>query len=417
MIEWVRVYWPGKVTSLTVTPRGDIVAAGVAERDVLIRDNYGSYRATLSGGFVARLDRSGDVKWFRVVHTGSRLEITDVKAADDWEIISCGWMEQRGLSGHAGVVFKFDGDGNLIWARKFYEGISDTFSALAVTQDGGTVVVGETRSFGAGVSDALVLRLEGDGNFVWWGTYGGKLWDGAESVVIDGSGRIVVAGYTYSFSKDASNAWLLWLDEDGDVIMEKTYGTESLEKAVGIALTRGGDPVVVGKTYDPMKSRYDAWALRLNREGEPRWGLRFPGKEVKDISVSPDGDLVLGMGDFTLVGLSSGGKPQWEGRLRLKRWSELEAVLANGNVLAGGKLSWEKGLIASISPEGKPPGAVGWDPGMGESQCTVFEAYSNGRACFKAVPNGRLTEMKLKSWEFEPDVFGSLRELVRSRSG
>ncbi|WP_148882524.1 PQQ-binding-like beta-propeller repeat protein [Thermococcus aciditolerans] len=417
MIEWMKAYWTGRVTSLAAMPRGDIVAAGVAEKETLLRDKHGPYRAILGGGFVARLDRGGNVKWFRLIHTESELVITDVKAVDDWEIIACGWMEERGLSGHAGVVFKFDGDGNLIWARKFYGGISDTFSALAVTQDGGTVVVGETRSFGAGVSDALVLRLDRDGNFVWWGTYGGRLWDGAESAVIDGSGRIVVAGYTYSFSECAPNVWLLWLDDNGDVIMEKTYGTESLEKAVGIALTRGGDPVVVGKTYDPMKSRYDAWALRLNREGEPRWGLRFPGKEVKDISVSPDGDLVLGMGDFTLVGLSSGGKPQWGGRLRLKRWSELEAVLVNGNVLAGGKLSWEKVLIASISPEGKPPGAVGWDPGMGESQCTVFEAYSNGRACFKAVPNGRLTEMKLKSWEFEPDVFGSLRELVRSRSG
>lgn len=49
-----------------------------------------------------------------------------------------------------GVILKFDGNGNFLWGRRFNGGVLDSFNALTTTRDGGTVVVGETRSFGAG---------------------------------------------------------------------------------------------------------------------------------------------------------------------------------------------------------------------------------------------------------------------------
>ncbi|WP_367884161.1 hypothetical protein [Thermococcus sp. JCM 11816] len=51
---------------------------------------------------------------------------------------------------------------------------------------------------------------------------------------------------------------------------------------------------------------------------------------------------------------------------------------------------------------------------MKESECTVFRAYANGEACFKATPVGRFTEVRLKPVEFKPDVFSSFEEFAES---
>ncbi|MDI3474997.1 MAG: hypothetical protein PWQ79_223 [Thermococcaceae archaeon] len=412
MIEWAKTYWKGGVVSISLTRGGDVIAAGVAEKEVHFLAEYGPRRVILSGGFVARLGRDGSLKWFRIIPW---VTITDAEVTGNGEVVLVGVTnEPRTMM--LGVILKFDGNGNFLWGRRFNGGVLDSFNALTTTRDGGAVVVGETRSFGAGVSDALVLRLDGDGNFTWWGTYGGKLWDGAESVTIDREGRIVVAGYTYSFSEGPSNAWLLWLDNEGDVLLGKTYGTESLEKAVEIVLTPEGDPVVVGKTYVPIKSRHDAWAIRLDGEGEPEWGLRFPGMEAVDIAVSPSGDLVLAMEDFELAGIGSTGEPLWGERLKLKMNGGLRTVLADEHVLVGGGALWGIGeaFIASIRPEGEPPAVLDWNPGVKESECTVFRAYANGEACFKATPVGKLTEVRLKPVEFKPEVFSSFREFAKS---
>ena len=312
MIEWVRTYWKGRVTSLAVTPRGDLIVVGEAEKRASVPSKYKAfkkYRKLFYGEFIAKFGRDMSLKWFRILPS---IVVSDVKTVDNREIIACGWIKRSSEKG-SGVVFKFDGDGNLIWGRRFDGGVVDAFNAIAVTRDGGAVVVGETRSFGAGVSDALILRLDKDGNFLWWKTCGDRLWDSAKAVAIGRDGRITVAGYTYSFIEGPPNAWIIWLDDAGGVLMERTYGTKSMEKATLMTLTPEGDPVVAGETYNLEKSRYEGWVLRINREGEPRWGIRFPGKIIGDISANSNGEIVLIRGNSLLTGLSASGEPLWGG--------------------------------------------------------------------------------------------------------
>ena len=94
--------------------------------------------------------------------------------------------------------------------QKTYGG-SDHDWANAVAgplDDGGFLLVGETRSFGAGVVDMYAVRIDSSGNPVWSKTYGGSDWDNAYAVAgpLAGEGFLLV-GRTRSFGD-----WTGWSD-------------------------------------------------------------------------------------------------------------------------------------------------------------------------------------------------------------
>jgi hypothetical protein len=94
----------------------------------------------------------------------------------------------------------------------------DIGRAIAVDASGNAVVVGETKSndfptVGAfqnvkvgGEEDAFVTKLDATGSSFSYSTYlGGSNWDGANSVALDATGKIYVAGETRSNDFDTTN--------------------------------------------------------------------------------------------------------------------------------------------------------------------------------------------------------------------
>lgn len=132
MAYWAKTYGPGEAKAVAVDRDGDIIVVGEREGD----------------GFVARLDRDGNVKWFKT----------------------------------------YGGDKD------------DVFNDVKIAPNGDIIVAGYTESFGVGGRSVWVLRLDEEGNVKWQKTYGGKYSDGASSVAISSNGDIIVAGYTWSFA-------------------------------------------------------------------------------------------------------------------------------------------------------------------------------------------------------------------------
>ena len=65
------------------------------------------------------------------------------------------------------------------WARTYGGSDAESAEAIQQTSDGGYIVAGRTRSFGAGNYDTWVLKLNSDGSIAWQKTYGGR--DGDEA--------------------------------------------------------------------------------------------------------------------------------------------------------------------------------------------------------------------------------------------
>jgi hypothetical protein len=82
------------------------------------------------------------------------------------------------------------------------------------TSDGGYIVTGEADAFNAG-DDIWVLKLRSAGDIEWQKAFGGSNSDYGYSIRQTSDGGYIVAGETLSFGAGQSDAWILKLDSDG----------------------------------------------------------------------------------------------------------------------------------------------------------------------------------------------------------
>jgi len=121
-------------------------------------------------------------------------------------------------------VLKLDANGNIQWQKTFGGKDDEWATDIQQTTDGGYIVTGWTRSFGAGRKDMWVLKLDANGNIQWQKTFGGRGDDAGEAVqqTADG-GYIVVGGFSF-LGVSWRDMWVLKLDANGNVQWQKIYG-------------------------------------------------------------------------------------------------------------------------------------------------------------------------------------------------
>jgi hypothetical protein len=95
----------------------------------------------------------------------------------------------------------------------------DDASSVQQTSDGGYIVAGWTYFFGAGGPDILLIKTDANGNIIWAKTYGGTYWDEAytESVQQTSDGGYIVAGVTRSFGAGWNDIFLIKTDANGNI--------------------------------------------------------------------------------------------------------------------------------------------------------------------------------------------------------
>ncbi|MBW2122122.1 MAG: choice-of-anchor D domain-containing protein, partial [Deltaproteobacteria bacterium] len=171
------------------------------------------------------------------------------------------------------------------WAKTYGGSQHDQAYSIHQTTDGGYIVAGQTLSFGAsGSSDVWVLKLDQEGEIVWQKTYGDIYYDMAYSVeeTFDESGSpngYVVAGQRGSSPEEGTGVdlWVLRLDLDGNVVWQKTYGGENTDEAFSIQQTTDGGYMVGGLTFSFGAERSDSWVLKLDSDGQIVWQRTFGG--------------------------------------------------------------------------------------------------------------------------------------------
>ncbi|MFQ6127093.1 MAG: hypothetical protein ACE5R6_21160, partial [Candidatus Heimdallarchaeota archaeon] len=106
-------------------------------------------------------------------------------------------------------LLKINARGEHLWARNYGGRYENGVSAIIQTADGGFAFIGYTYSFGAGGSDAWLVKTTADGDVEWNLTFGGKKGDGASAIIEMADGSFVLVGYTCSFGAGGSDAWLV----------------------------------------------------------------------------------------------------------------------------------------------------------------------------------------------------------------
>ena len=161
-------------------------------------------------------------------------------------------------------VAKLDRQGQVLWARALGGPGADEGKAIAVDPTGNIAVTGSfsgtvdfdpgegrTELTSAGASDAFLLRLTPDGNLVWARRLGGKLADTGMRVAVGTKGEMWVAG-SFQGSMEAldsagkTDAFIARFDEAGALSWARRIGGLKDDEARGVAAGRNGEVWVAG---------------------------------------------------------------------------------------------------------------------------------------------------------------------------
>jgi len=262
-VQWQKTYggpnWD-MAYSIQQTSDGGYIVAGMTQ----------SFGAGYPDIWVLKLDPNGDVQWQKTYGGPYDDRTFSIQQTADGGYIVAGNTGSFAPAGYIDIwVLKLDPNGNVQW-QKTYGGPGahwDMAYSIQQTSDGGYIVAGETASFGAGDYDLWVLKLDSNGNVQWQKTYGGPYWDIAYSIQQTADGGYIVAGWTASFGAGLSDLWVLKLDPNGDVQWQKTYGGPDWDFAYSIQQTTDGGYIVAGLTYSFGAGFSDLWVLKLDANG------------------------------------------------------------------------------------------------------------------------------------------------------
>jgi len=179
------------------------------------------------------------------------------------------------------AIVKYNSTGAKLWQRIWggsgYEGRYGL--DLAVDSQDNLYVSAQTGSFGAGSSDAVIIKYDSLGNQLWNQTWGGVEIDGAEAIALDTENNIYIGGYTDSFGSGSRNMFLAKFDNFGVHLWNKTWAGITYANCKDLTLDPLGNIYITGETSNGVEYyitffKYDKnGSLLLNKT----WGTTISG--------------------------------------------------------------------------------------------------------------------------------------------
>jgi hypothetical protein len=258
-IIWVKTYGginDDNASSVQQTSDGGYIVAGYTN----------SFGAGANDFFLIKTDANGNVQWAKTYGGTSGEWANSAQRTSDGGYIVVGLTWSFGASGGDIFLVKTDANGNVQWAKTYGGAGWDQPYSVQQTSDGGYILTGETTSFGAGDRDFFLIKTDANGNVQWAKIYGGTNWDQAFSVQQTSDGGYMVAGSTWSFGAGMSDFLLIKTDANGNVIWAKTYGTVNNDIAWSVQQTSDGGYIVAGDSPLGM-GLWDIFLIKTDANG------------------------------------------------------------------------------------------------------------------------------------------------------
>ena len=322
---------------ISLDGNGNIYISGYFSSTTDFDPNIGVTNLTSLGGndaFVSKLDGNGNLIWTKSISgTGEELgqsisidpsgNITATgtySGTTDFDpSISLFNLTSVGASDI--FILKLDAAGNFVWAKSIGGNSNEFPGAMTTDALGNTYTTGQYESTvdfnpgpnvfnltSAGVEDIFVLKLDGNGNFIWAKTIGGTTTDIAYSIKTDALGKVYTTGY-YSGTVDfdpnigttnltsvggSHDIFALKLDSIGNFIWAKSMGGNALDYGKTLGLDNASSLYISGLyngtgDFDPgsgvsnliPNGNFDVFILKLDSLGNFIWAKNIGGTAME----------------------------------------------------------------------------------------------------------------------------------------
>jgi hypothetical protein len=261
---WTRRYGgPHEDMGMCVRQTTDSGYIAVGHAELFGAVNYSVY--------LVRTDKNGDSLWTRTYGGAGDDEGQTVDQTAD------GGFIVAGTSGSTYLI-RTTANGDTQWTRTYAGADFDEVGTeLWPTLDGGYVLTGFAASHG---DDVCLIKTGASGDTVWTRAYGGNNGDGGHAVQQTADGGYIVAGTTRSFGAGFVDVYLVKTDTFGDTLWTRTYGGTSYDEGYAVQQAADGGYIIAGRTSSFGAGNYDVYLIKTDSLGlavaepSPRHPLR-----------------------------------------------------------------------------------------------------------------------------------------------
>jgi len=240
---------------------------------------FGRYYDTFHGvwsvsGYLWKTDSEGITEWLKP-YINEEEEWTYApfvfETYDDASWIIGGFYAQGPGTNLDIGLFKTDLDGNFLWGEHYDEGSFYEFVRSIWKTSEGYFLSGTS---GGGF---CMITTDNDGSKIWSKIFDGPGNDfsGTMGCRQTTDGGYIMSGITDSYGAGGTDAWIIKTDENGDMEWNKTYGGPNNDRHYGMDATEDGGYVfvVIKNAYVTTGTKEDMWIINTDGEGNSEWEL------------------------------------------------------------------------------------------------------------------------------------------------
>jgi hypothetical protein len=306
-IEWEKIYGSAdfnkSINIQQTINNGYIVAYFITDNNYNINS------------WILKLTPSGDIEWKKSYVGSSDNILNSIKQTADKGYIAVGQTrsnngdipnDQRNFDAW---IIKLAANGNLEWTKTFGGAYHEEMNDVQQTTNGEYLIVGQTRSSNGNITnnhsntDLWIIKLQANGNLALQKTYGGSNNDYANCIQKTNDGYYIIAGYTYSDDGDITNlhgdsdAWVIKIDDLGNILQQITVGTNGKEYNNSILQTHDNNFLITGYSSIINSDNINAFVAVLNTNYTLLWQQQIPqganDSYLKAILETPDCGYML----------------------------------------------------------------------------------------------------------------------------
>ena len=318
-IEWEKTYGGSggdEANSIQQTTDGGYIVAGTtgSNNDNVTTNNGGN------DAWILKLTTNGAIEWQKT-YGGSNYElINSIKQTTDNGYIAVGTTSSNdgdilnNQGNFDALIIKIAANGNLEWSKTFGGSSLDYLNDIQQTINGEYLFVGGTQSNNGNITnnygntDWWVIKLQTNGNLQWQKTYGGSSNDYANCIQKTNDGHYIIAGGTESNDGDITNshgdsdAWVIKIDNLGNILQQTTVGTNGSEVANSILQTHDNVFLIVGESQNANSNIINTFVAALDADCNLLWQRQIPqnvnSSYAKAIFETPNCGYVLFCNQF-----------------------------------------------------------------------------------------------------------------------
>jgi len=184
-----------------------------------------------------------------------------------------------GVNGEDAMLMKVDFNGDMLWTKNYGGDKIDEFNSV-IEDNGYYYMCGSTASYTVdSITDVFVVKTDLFGNVIWSRTFGGSGCAGAYcgdqgfKIIKESSNKFVIAGLSASAaSTNLMAGYILKINDSGTLLQDYVLDGVGSEFFFSVTLAENGDLIFTGQN---KVGTWESWLLRMSSDGTVIYNLGY----------------------------------------------------------------------------------------------------------------------------------------------